>query len=588
MPTNAETVFFVIRAGLDLFSAARKAYVDSTRSRALTLPLPRMVGATVHAARTWFTTSKAGRDAAARTPRVAWLLAQAQLDTELERELLQAYTALVAAANPGADDGSAAKSPVDSEQLCALLTVRQWSEDEPGAPRTALQQIAGSIVNIAVDYYASTPGAVSTRRPEGRALLAFLEAIDDVDFANTPAQELAGEVLVGVLDGLAANPGALGGGRSEAEFVRNIATSLSTSAKELLADATLEQKRDAGVWLQLVARAMVEGGAQTVLANPVRFLGVKEGAEAALASAVGSTLAELLLVEEHRVTFAALLSGDGLTKVAQAALGAVAENPELLKVDHQGLKAILVAVAGDLAKYDAPFTADLFPELARLVLEKSAANMDLIWGPRFKSADRHLLVTASRSLLRSLAKKPKAGSTWKPTLTQAQLLIVAETVFDEVIDNPDWLVARAEGESDVLGAAVEAMLDSMRRFDGARISADSGITMLRAAILAVGQRVELIDRLPQAGQEAGAVALTAAVDAVMAAAFGDGGDARAKWRLARNSSLEALVAIALEALATHGASAEHIERLREVLARLASGELEFEDFASSLTSELAA
>ncbi|MCU0864053.1 MAG: hypothetical protein MUC36_09690 [Planctomycetes bacterium] len=588
MLTNAETVLLVIRAGLELFSVARKAYVDSTRSMTLTLPLPRMANATVQSARTWFTGSQAGREAAARTPRVAWLLAQARLDTERERELLQIYTVLLAATNPATDDSATAKAAVDSEQLCALLTVRQWSEHEPEAPRTALQQIAGSIVNLAVDYYASMPGAISSHRPEGRALLAFLEALDDVDFAATPAQELAGEMLVGVMDGLAAHPGALGGGRAQDQFVRNIATSLSTSAKDLLADATLERKREAGVWLRLVARAMVEGGAQTVLSNPVRFLGVEEGAESALAGAVSSTLAELLLAEEHRVTFAALLSGGGLTKVAQAALGAVAANPDLLKVDHQGLKAILVAVAGDLAKYDAPFTADLFPELARLVLEKSAANMDLVWGPRFKSADRHLLVTATRSLLRSLAKKPKAGSTWKPTLTQEQLLIVAETVFEEVIDNPDWLVERAAGESDVLGAAVEAMLDSMRRFDGARVSADSGIAMLRAALLAVGKRVELLDRLPQASHEAGAVALTAAVDAVMSAALGDGGNARAKWRLARNSSLEALVVIALEALATHGPSAEHIIRLREVLARLTSGQLEFENFASSLTSELAA
>ena len=590
MSTPADTVFFAIQAGLKLYGGMRKAYADSTRGRALILPLPRAPGVKIDSAFAWFRLDPVGQQVAQRHARISWLIKRNPRTSSEDRELMDSYLVFFSEASP--NDGAFADvaGQLATDEFEALLSIRQWSGDEPGAPRSVLQQVAGTVINIAIDYYANTPGAVSEKSPEGRLLLAFLQALDreDVDFANTPVRELAGDLLLGVLSGISSQPEVFGGGEFEQLFIKNVATSLSVSAGKFLETATATERRTAGPWLQLLARSLVAGGAETVLSNPVRFLDAEEGGQAALVTAVGSTLAELLLVDEFKVTFRGLLSGDGLTKVTQAALGAVAANPDLITVKNEGLKNILVALAGDLAKYDAPFTSDLFPELARLTLERTAENMDLVWGRRFQSPDRHLLVTASRSLLHALAKKPPSGTAWKPTLTQAQILGVLETVFDEVVENPDWLVARAGGEEDTLGAAVAAMLDALRQFDGRRISADAGMAMLRAGLLAVGTRLELLEQLPAGGQDAGKVALTAAVDLIIGTLVGDDDQARANWRLARNSTLQVLVEVALAALAKHGATQADLDALREVLDELIQGELDVDSFGARLENRLAA
>lgn len=586
MIATADTVLFAIQAGLKLYGGVRKAYVDSTRSRALLLPLPRAADVDAGSARVWFLGD--GASVAAQHPRIQWLVNKSERTGDEERELLASYSLLYSEANPIADPDRL-PDVVSADELGAILTIRQWQVDEPGAPRSALQQVAGTIVNIVVDYFANTPGAVSERRPTGRLLLAFMRTLDKIDLAETPPRQLIGDILVGVLDGISAHPDVIGGGELEQSLIANIGASLATSAATILGSAAPSIQVDsASAWLQVIARAIVDGGARTIISNPVRFLGVEEGGQVALVQAVGTTLTELLLADEHKLTFRTLLSGDGVTKVAQAALGAIAANPDLLKVDHQGLKAILVALAGDLSKYDAPFASDFFPELARLVLERTADNLDLVWGPKFKSPDRHLLVKASRSLLKALVKKPKAGATWKPTLTQAQVLGVLEDVFDEVVENPDWLVARANDESDTLGAAVEAMLDAMRGFDGARISADAGLAMFRAGILAVGQRIELLDSLPAGGKDAGRVALTAVVEIVIAAILSDRDAVTTNWRLARNSTLQILVEVALQEVAAHGASQDDLDAVRKALADLVAGKFSLPAFREQLVKRLAA
>lgn len=581
----SETVLFAIQAGLRLYSATRKAYVDATRGRELLLPLPRSEGVGFDSAVVWFRNNAVGKGVAERHERVRFLLAIAAPTESDKRELVTLYAAFRAELVD--DPSGSAAGGVRERELGALLAVRQWAVDEPGAPRTALQQIAGTIIELAVDYFAQTPGAVSEKSPEGKALLSFLRAIDDVDFAGTPVRDIAGDVLLGVLDGVAGNPELLGGGDKGQAFVRNITRSLATSAKAHLAnDAPTQDKLAAGEWLGLIARAMVDGGAETVLANPARFLGMQEGAETDLVQAVGGTLAGLVL-GENKLTFRRLLSGQGLQELARAALGAVARNPSFLKVDNKGLEDILVSLAGDLASREDLAGPDLLPDIARLVLEKTGENLELVWGRRITDPKKNLLLVAVKSTMKELAKKPPAGSTWKPTLTKEQVVAVAESVLDMVVDQPQWLLKRADDTSDTLGVAVRAMLDSLRAMDESRITGETGIALMRAGLAAVAQRITFLDALP-GGADAGKRALTAAVDAVIGTIFADDADADAQWLLARNTSIQAVVQIALAKLAEYGVGEAQIERVRVVTGQLARGELELDGYAAALVAKLKA
>jgi len=581
---NPETILFAIRAGLQLYGAARKAYIDGTRGRPLVLPLPRAPGVTFTTAIAFFLGD--GQDIAEANPRVAELIATDDLSDDEKAELVELMIALRPSEPPETETPGAVPGLIGSEEdLLALVTVRQWANGRYGPEPTALQQVAGTLVNLAVDYFTQTPGAVSESHPEGRALKAFLEALDDKDFATIEVTDIAPELMIAVVESVSAHPDLLAGGQKEQELVKHVTSSLASSAKTFLAEASSAERREASQWLQLVGRSLLETGAETVLANPQRFLGVGEG-EAALISRVGTVVSDLVIGEDS-LTFRPLLSADGLNKVTSAVLAAIADNPDLLKLEDAGVKSILLAVAADVAKLPNLLSKDVFPELVRLILEKSSANMDLIWGRRFRSPKRHLLVTASQALLKELSRKT-TGATWAPALTGTQLLTTAEAVLDEVVDNPSWLVSRAGQSDSVLGEAIQAVMDTLRSVDGDRISADTGLAILRVALGAVGNHIGFLGELPATANGPARVAISAALDAVFATVFADGNEAEAQWTLARNSALTALVEVALDELADTAIGDAEIAVLRDVVSQtLASGtRFRVERFAEILRQRL--
>jgi len=545
MPT-AETILFAVQAGVRLYGAIRKAYVDGTRARTLILPLPRSPGIEWDSAVSFFDDQAA--DLAERYPRAVELARRSSLAAEERVEILNIYLGYLAVHEPALFGNGEAVGQFTDDEFSALVTIRNWENGEPGVP-TALQRISGTVVNVAVDYFLEIPGRISESRPEGRALRTFLKAVDEVDFATVETREVVPSLLVAVLDSVAANPDLFGGGRNEQEFVGNITAALSESAKKHLENAPTTEREDAAAWLSLVARAVVKGGAETVLANPQRFLGVKEG-EVPLVKRVGGAISELVIGED-KLTFRPLFSGQGLTKVTKALLESIAQNPELLRIGDDGIRKILAAVAKDVAKLKEPWSKDIFPEVMRLILEKSAQNMDLLWGREFKRPERHLLVTATRTFLAEISRKPPAGSGWRMQLSKSQVVGSLEAVLTEVADNPEWLAKRAGKSEPVLAEAVKAMAAALRRVDGKKLSADAGVAVLRAGIGAVATRISFLDEAGPAGAAAATTAIEAVLDGVFATIFAQGEGAEVHWKLAKNSAIVALVEATLTEVAEH-------------------------------------
>lgn len=589
VPTPA-MVMFAIQAGVRLYSAGKKAYVEATLDVPLLLPLPSAPGINPASACTFFSSHDQGRAIAARpeSGRIRTLVeagSSGQLSSEGEKELTLIYQAYLRELQPEMFKLPASPDEPKGHEFVAILTVRQWSRGELGEHPTALQRIAGTLVNIAVDYFVQTPGAISEKRPSGRALKSFLEAIDELDFAEVPPAEIAGDLMIAIVDGVAAHPELIGNSETEQKFVRNIAQTLASSARTYLENVSTADRRNGSAWLQLIARAAVKGGLDTVLADPGTVLGVGES-EANFIREIGGTFAELLIGPD-KLRFQALLSGEGVNTVVRAALQATAHNPGILRVDNQGVRAIIVGVADGLSRQPNLITADIFPELARLVLEQTADNLELVWPKGSSDPAQHLLVTGLRQLFTALAAGTAASG--GPTLTKGQLLGIAETVLAELVENPDWLLQRAElGKDTALGVAVRAALAALQQLGPQRLSADGVAAVITASLSAVAQRRELLDKLPKGGADAGKVALQAAIEAVVACAWGDQVTAGEKWQRARNSTLVAAVGVALATLAKVGAAQPQIDVLRREIGPLVDQRLASEMLAARLETVLLA
>lgn len=341
---------------------------------------------------------------------------------------------------------------------------------------------------------------------------------------------------------------------------------------EDLAGRDLVKQERIHQWANLVFRSLLGNAGHLVLANPGTYLSVEDTAAQALIASVGTSVLETIITEDS-IDLSGLLSRERLDAVMRAALFTLAENPSLLGGDHQGLSKLLSRIARDLAPSSLLLHPDIIPEMMRLILERTAGHADLLWPDEFRQPDKHLLISASRELLERLAKPPAPGDTWKPRLTRSQILGVVETVLDEVVQNPEWLMKAAESENVVLAEVVESVTRVLRKAPANRLSAETGMEVLKSAIKAVALRKDFVEKITVDGarKQALAAALERLIDACLAEAV----DPRARWILARSEIFSLIAETALTRLAETGVSEATLGTLeqfiRETAADLSSG-----------------
>ena len=575
----ATLVLFAIRSSIKLGQQIRQAYVDSTRRRELVLPLPNFFSEiNIVSAANYFAVK--GQAYLANNPTVAALLLKRQtpgqvLTSEEEQEVCTLHIECenLDRAKSGKLGAASDGSQISAAGFNALITIRQWQRGtDPNA--SALQRIAGSLVEIGVDYFANVPGALNKDSREGKAVAGFLDAMSEIKFSEANLGELPGRLFVAALETVSENSDLLSADAKVQELVKVTTKSLSKDvAKRLdqLADGDLVKAERVGDWAELVFRSVLSSAGGLVLSNPQRYLGIEKDGQAALVTQVGQSVLGLVLDDES-LHLDRLFSRQGLETVTKAALEVLGDHPGiLLKSNNTGLQKLLSAIATELSQHDALFSADLLPELTRLILEKTGENLELLWPDLANNPQKHLLLTAASVTLGILSRKPADNQKWTLQFSAADVLTVTQTVFDELAANPTWLLDKAGQVNDNLRLALDAALGVLRNRADKRLSTATAAEVLQAVVTKVGSRKEFLDKLPQSLQPLVAPAL----DAIFKTIFDDQLDPRAAWQVVRNETIVALVNLSLDQLAktnlTPGKLTVFSTFIRDQVAALATG-----------------
>jgi hypothetical protein len=561
---TAELIIFAIQAAIRLAEAARRALVDSTRRQALTLPLPDFPAVIdANSAADFYksdgsTFNVAGSDIQKWTDLV---FSGQSLPEAAERDFVARYLNDRALLIFRKGSTTAFRSAEDlggiaATQWTALLEVRQWRKGGDPNPST-LQRLAGTLIEVGVDYFQSDPSLLRTERPTGKAIQSFLSAIGDVSFSTEKPPRLAVSLFGALAESVQANPELFGADDASRLLVDNVTRAVAKDAQERIAaagDTNTEEGIEA--WATLLFRSMLRSAGDTVLSAPGLYLGV-EGGRPTLVETVGRALLGAV-IQEDAVHLGTLFTQSAMDGVVQAALRAVAASPDLLGIDHSAVSALVRAVAGELAESSQQVGPDLLPDAIRLVLDKTAEHVDLLL-PQIGAPPRPLLVTASRVVLERLAK-PDPAEHWRPRFAKADALAVLGEVLDQVTQNPGWMTQPAGTASSPLAALLDASLKGLAAMPVPRLRPASALRVLRAAVAAGGRRLELLDVDPASGERLA----TQVLDAVFSTLRG-GADARAAWTLARDEVVTAAAIEALERLADQGVTSERIKAVRGTL-----------------------
>ncbi len=583
-----DVVLFGIQAGLRLFGEARQAYVDRTRERSLTLPLPGLDhDASAEDALVFFHQTAAGQAAVGADARAAELsehvdtVGPDHVDSALLQEFLWLYEY-----HKGVAFGTTMGDGLQPEDAIAALTIRQWNAGQ-GAPN-ALRRVAGTLVEIGIDYFATGPGVrkLAGHSPSKAIMRDVLTVLDDQDFQSAGLDGVVQTIFVATLESIGENPALVSGDKKTRLFVTSIAKGLADDVHQRLKGLDKDEALLAGDSLSslagLVFSSVMRSGADVVLNNPGTFFReVDEPGETALVQKMGTTLLDLVLAkDEDGNALQPLFTADTLDTIVKAALGVVAEHPDVLGLakDEGGIRTVLAEIAGSLAKDTRAIGPDLFPELTRLVIERTGANLHLLWGADDDA--ENLALVAVRTLMGELAREPSAGA-WKPRLSKSQVLNVAEAVLDELADNPQLILMEVDGRA-TLQDVISVVLQELSAKELDDLSGDTVVGILKVTVQAAAARWAFLEKLPGAS---GKTALAAVIDALFAAA-GDEENATAAWTLAKGSVIIALLDVALSKLAEIGVTQHNIDALTESIAEtqeeLESGRFSVAEFAQRL------
>lgn len=113
-----------------------------------------------------------------------------------------------------------------------------------------------------------------------------------------------------------------------------------------------------------------------------------------------------------------------------------------------------MGVSSAMAEAGIKHRPDLLPELVRIILEHTAGNFHLIVRGGPGEPGKHLLVIAIQQLLLAVSR-PVPDGRWKLHLPKGQLIGIAENILDEVVTNPNWVLAKI-GEKTLLRETLDA------------------------------------------------------------------------------------------------------------------------------------
>ena len=580
MLSNPDIILFAIQGGIRLANQIRTASVDRVKQKELVLPLPDFPQDLDWRKAMLFFEGE-GCDHAKLNARIGFLTREARnqsLKPPQQEELMDWFKAKKIQEHDQGGDFLG----IPSQEILSMVKIKQWQR---GKHKSGFQRIAGTLVELGVDFFVQNPGALSKNSSQHKFLHGFLEAIDEVNLSEGNLGDIASDLMIASLETITENPQILTGDQSSKELVAAVTKGLSTDIQKHLefikeqggGISSFSKEEKVKSWGQTVFRSVLKNGGEKVLEDPVKFLGSNSETSSSMVNQVGSAMLDIMVNKvvndpaKGKIELGEFLSQSSIDSIVKASFGAIAENPEFFKVKNKGVQNILGQLFNDLSNYPDNIGLSLLPEVSRIVLEKTASNLDTIWPGETDSAGEHLLLHASKTTL-ELLSKPTSGK-WKPSFNKTQTIALIDSVVQEVASQPEWITSKINNKP-MLYHALEGTLKSLEGISVTQLNKETRLNVLKSALSAAAIRKDLIVRKNINGEEQ--YLITFALNSITDLVFGNNASANAKWALSKGDVYSKLVNVFLDRIVKDGSSQEKIMAIKNVfateIAKLDTGE----------------
>jgi hypothetical protein len=509
MVATAELVLFGIQAAIRLAQAARGAYVQDTAMRGLVPPLPQglddpLTHAQQHARAVRntdpqrYNTLFKDFDTQSRSadPAVRRKAAGGILDLFL-RDL---------------SDGKVEGYAGNPQLSAGLYAVRQWQKGDEIYPHP-LQRVGGALVEVAIDYFAHTPGVLQPDTKYGKTVLTLLQALDAADFQEADPDSLLVDVFKAAVQTAGDHPELFTDDEARQQLIGSLLTGVAKESKTQLqairtqfGEGNFEKENDLARYGHIVLRTTLRQTGATLLTNPAR-IGLPDESHRVVMENVSATLMKLVFDETGDAgafgftpALRRTISAEGFGKLALAALRGVSEHPEVFAgLGNKPVEAWLVHILRDLYEGHAEgarvFDVDLLPDIASLVIDHGLRDLPVLLN--VDGGQRAFTVAVARALFETVAFNEGGTVRWHFGLSTTEAQALFDSALSALSANAHWLSHDPQEQAkfaallalgaEVLGKAEPGLFKSLLR--GGRLQP------LLAALLHSGLHDKLTPKL---------------------------------------------------------------------------------------------
>jgi hypothetical protein len=496
-----DLIFFGIRTAVKLAQTGREIYKENTIRNATTVPLPEALNNERGNALGY---AQALRNGSVQDKEKFNRYFKEAFDNDDTALVVDVYLGLLS-------QGQIEGKSLEVQDLAALAVIQQWDKSADPLP-SPLQRVAGSLVNIAVDYYTNVPGALDDNSKRGKTLKSFLQGLNQVQFDEARLDSIVITLFSAGVEVLSEHPEiysdeddtllqAIGSG---------VAGELKTRLEKLEGPNALDREDRLKKIGAVVLQGLLNGSMRSLIDNP-EALSITDAAQQKLVQGVGAAFLDILDKPDGKLGdgLRLLASTGGLEKIVHAALQVTAENPEIFKIKDVAVRTWLSETISDLyALYPEPgdlFEPELFGNIAYLVLDNGIDDLDALLLEDVEPGRKAFLKEVAGGLLLSLAQPPTDGqpARWKFSLSRTDFNNVFAIVFDALRSHPEWLLKNPRHRkraADALPFIVDFLGILGDKSDGAVFKAllrGEKLGPLLAAILSSG----IVEDLTDAGEQ---------------------------------------------------------------------------------------
>ena len=475
---DPSAIIFAIEAAVRLGRKLSEVLVDETLERPLMLPLGDLYAdLTAIDARAFFDREENRHLVQSGGP-------YADLGRE---DLTKAYATLIAL-----DERLRSSGGVLGEASEIITGLYRFEQLRRGFGANApMQRVLGAVVETGVDYFAAHPAALGRRSPPRRVLEVFLRQLDQVELSEDTSGAVVADLLLAVLTTLDGQAALVDDDLRLQGLLSGVSAAVIGEVERAAGETERMRRED---WLRRVGSGLLRG--------TVAALG--EGGEALLpadpatSTPLASGLRQLLAGVRHQPD---LFSNESLERLVRSALGAVAENPELL-----GDGEILGEIVGgsvevlSTSRVAAILGREAISTLLVTGLDATAQNVETLVTP--DDPRRPLVAHTIASLAEGLSDELAGGPAARNLLSRRQRVALAGVAFERVAAAPEILLGgvssepRATALAQIIASVTAGLGESPQRLLTGRGLLELLSTALRVGARNAGGLLDLADSDP--------------------------------------------------------------------------------------------